>query len=68
MVVSSSLMPTQQADTCPKKCQVNFFVELTVKLNSRTKLTHIMHIQELFSRFSLMRTRMRSELHIERSK
>jgi hypothetical protein len=35
MVVSPSLVPTQQADVSKKKCHVSFFVELTDKLNNR---------------------------------
>jgi hypothetical protein len=68
MVVSSSLLPTQQADVCPKKCHVSFFVELTVKLNTETKLTNRMQIQRLFYSFSSVRDRNDNKMDIEGQK
>jgi hypothetical protein len=55
MIVSSSLLLTQQVDVCPKK----------LNLTAETKLTNRMQIQGLFSSFSSVTDQNDSEFHIE---
>jgi hypothetical protein len=64
MIVSLSLLPTQQADVCPTNCHVSFFIELS-NLTPETKMINGMLIHELFSSFSSVRDQNNKELHIE---